>query len=197
MNPPVPACGGRRHHLPVTRHRRLRRLLPVSRRHGGHRASSQMKHRPLSALTPDPTRSAPARCRRRPASFRARVVNPRWMAAMRRHKEGAFGVSVPSTICSVRRRRGDGGLGVRAAHAALRPGRAEPHVHDRVNPWARRTAVRRPVAACGHSWHGNPGRVAPGTHWKPEATWKPGTASRRRIACAGPAQCDSASAHAD
>ena len=60
--------GGQEHRHPRTRHRRLRRLLPVPRRHGRHRARAdrQGARPPTSATTPAPTRCAPARCRRRP-----------------------------------------------------------------------------------------------------------------------------------
>ncbi len=51
---------------------------------------------------------------------------------------------------------------------------AEPHVHDRVQPAGAarhgRTAVVRPVAACGHSRHRKPWTGAR-CRWKPRATW--------------------------
>ena len=64
-----PDRGGRQEHRhPRARHRRLRRLLPVPRRHGRHRARADRSgaRPPTSATTPGPTPCAPARCRRRP-----------------------------------------------------------------------------------------------------------------------------------
>ena len=68
--------GGQEHRHPRARHRRLRRLLPVPRRHGRHRARAdgQGARRPTSGTTPGPTRCAPARCRRRPPGCSA----PAW-----------------------------------------------------------------------------------------------------------------------
>ena len=86
--------GGEEPGHPRARHRRLRRLLPVPRRHG------------RDGPPPDRARtrrrtSATRRCRDEVRTrtlgeetkrvFRARVVNPRWIAAMRRHGyKGAF-----------------------------------------------------------------------------------------------------------
>ena len=92
----VPAHRGGREEPghPRARHRRLRRLLPVPRRHGrdGPRADRPHARAPTSA-----TRAVTDAVRTRTLGeetkrvFRARVVNPRWIAAMQRHGyKGAF-----------------------------------------------------------------------------------------------------------
>ena len=69
--------------------------------------------------------------------FRSRVVNPRWMAAMRRHglqgrlRDGGHG-GLPVRLR--RHRRGAGRLDVRATHREVRPGSGEPQVPRRVQP---------------------------------------------------------------
>ena len=78
---------------PRARHRRLRRLLPVPRRHG--RDGPALTGRDPAAYVGDS--AVPDAVRTRTLGeetqrvFRARVVNPRWIAAMRRHGyKGAF-----------------------------------------------------------------------------------------------------------
>ena len=91
---PADQRGGQEHRHPRARHRRLRRLLPVPRRHGRHRPRAD-RHRAAGLhrrLAPAPdavrTRSLSEETAR---VFRARVVNPRWITAMRRHGyKGAF-----------------------------------------------------------------------------------------------------------
>ena len=74
----VPADRGRgeEHRHPRARHRRLRRLLPVPRRHGGDGAAPDRAPRrpPTSATRPCRTRCAPARWPRRPGGCSA----PAW-----------------------------------------------------------------------------------------------------------------------
>ena len=92
----VPADRGRgeEHRHPRARHRRLRRLLPVPRRHGRDRpgADRRVTGRLRRRLDPTRRRSAPAPCTRRPPASSA----PAWSTragceAMRRHGyKGAF-----------------------------------------------------------------------------------------------------------
>ena len=95
---------GEEHRHPRARHRRLRRLLPVPRRHDRHRPRADRHARPglHRRLAPRPTPCAPGRSREETARvFRARVVNPRWIAAMRGTATRARSSSPPpSTTCS-------------------------------------------------------------------------------------------------
>ena len=95
MNQALPPDRGRgqEHRHPRARHRRLRRLLPVPRRHGRHRAGADRQA--PAAYIGDYTRPDAVRTRTLSEEtarvFRARVVNPRWINAMRRHGyKGAF-----------------------------------------------------------------------------------------------------------
>ena len=96
--------GGQEPGQPRARHRRLRRLLPVPRRHGrdGAPPDRHRARRPTSATRPCPTqvrtRTLAEETKR---VFRSRVVNPKWIAAMQRHGyKGAFEMAPPSTTCS-------------------------------------------------------------------------------------------------
>ena len=92
----VQADRGRReeHGHPRARHRRLRRLLPVPRRHGGH-GPRPARHRPGGVhrrLDPPGDGPAPAPWSRRPRASSAPAWSTRkWIEAMRRHGyKGAF-----------------------------------------------------------------------------------------------------------
>ncbi len=127
----------------------------------------------------------------------ARVVNPRWMAAMRRHGyKGAF--EMAATV--------DHLFEVEDATAGVMADWMYEQLTQRYVSWTRRTAHHdrvqpsaawpngcwRPVAA-QPAGTGNPGRVLLETEGDLKAL---SMASRRRTACAGPAQCDSAPARA-
>ncbi len=89
-----PHEGGRQEHRhPRARHRRLRRLLPVPRRHGRDRARADRRR--AAAYVGDSTSPDQVRTRTLQEEtnrvFRSRVVNPRWITAMQRHGyKGAF-----------------------------------------------------------------------------------------------------------
>ena len=70
---PADRGGGQEHRHPRARHRRLRRLLPVPRRHDRHRprADRHGARRLHRRLAPGPTPSAPAPCPRRPPASSA------------------------------------------------------------------------------------------------------------------------------
>ena len=176
MNAAIPADrGGRQEHRhPRARHRRLRRLLPVPRRHGRHRpGADRAGTRPrTSATTPGPTPCAPARCRRRPPVSSGPASSTR--AGSRRCGGTATRAPSrwppPSTTCSATTPP----PGVMAdwmyerLARGVRARRREPQVHGRSRTRGRCTAwpsdCWKPQAgACGRSRKpGHPRRAARG-----------------------------------
>ena len=125
--------------------------------HGGMVADGPRAHRQRAArlrrrLAPGPTRCAPARWARRPARvFRARVVNPKWIAAMRRHGyKGAFELAATvdylfgydATAGVV-----DDWMYEQLAASVRASTRTTREFLERVNPWALRGITERLLEA--------------------------------------------------
>ena len=112
--------------------------------------------------------------------FRARVVNPRWIAAMRRHGyKGAF--EMAATVDYLFGYDATAGVVADWMYEQL----AERYVLDpenrefmaRVQPVGaarhrRAAAARRPTAACGPSRNRKPSTGCARRCWKPRATWR-------------------------
>ena len=141
MNRQLPADrgGGQEHRHPRARHRRLRRLLPVPRRHGRHRAGADRKgtrrlHR----------RQHPPRRRAHPHAVggdHSRVPRPRRQSPMDQRDAAARlqgrlrdGRDRRLSVRIRRHRRRDGRLDVRAPVGGVRARRREPQVHGGVEP---------------------------------------------------------------
>ena len=91
--------------------------------------------------------------------FRARVVNPRWIAAMRRHGyKGAFetGRHRRLPVRLRRHRRCGRRLDVRVAGRDLRARRREPQFMREANPWALHGIVERLLEAADRGMWAEP-----------------------------------------
>ena len=143
---------GQEHRHPRARHRRLRRLLPVPRGHGGHRPPPH-RRRPPGVRR----RQHPARAGQDP--FAARGVGaglplaggqpplgagdaaPRLQGRLRAGGDGRLPVRLG------RHHRGGGRLDVRAADRRLRPGPETREFLEQSNPWALRGITERLLEA--------------------------------------------------
>ena len=192
METVLPADRGRRaqHRHPRARHRRLRRLLPVPRRHdrdrpGAHRPGPARLHR---RLHPPGHRPHPVAGR----GDRAGVPRPGGQPALGRGDEAA------RLQGRVRARRHGGlpvrlrrhgrrgrGLDVRPAHPGVRPGRVDARVLRPVQPVGaarhrRAPAGGRRAQAVGRPRTRRPWPPSARPTWKPRATWRTGEDRTRR-----------------
>ncbi len=189
------AVAAQEHRHPRARHRRLRRLLPVPRRHGRDRPGAD-RPRPARLhrrLHPPGRRPHPVAGR----GDRAGIPGPGRQPALGRGDEASrlqgrvrAGRHRGLPVRLRRHRRRGRGLDVRQAHPGLRARRVDAGSSSSSPTRGRCTASpngswRPPTASCGTPRTRRRSPRSARSTWKPKATWKTGSSHPRHAADQG------------